>query len=353
MEYKRNRLLSADLLKLLAIFLVLWGHCLQQFLNKESIFENNLYVFIYSFHMPLFMVISGFFSLNSLQQPFRDVVLKKARQLLLPVFSWGIFIFLLYLVLDVAMSEYFTIYSPADAFSKAFDNFWFLKSLFLCYMLAWCSKRTGLSVPLWVILSLIISQLFPFYNVKVMYPCFLFGVFVRHYSQCIERYKIPLFLFSFTIFVIMSLFWNGDFLRPANLVGALRNGDTYAVMSMLYIRLYRTLIGISASLSLYILFTGLLDRKSIGDDSILGSMAKLGTYTLGIYILQVVLLEILLGAFVNCDSLNAFFFRYVVAPFSSAAIMLLCVFIYRFICRSRLLSYLLFGNSLLGKDCTK
>ena len=126
-----------------------------------------------------------------------DVVLKKARQLLLPVFSWGIFIFMLYLALDAFMSEYFTILSYGDAFSKAFDNFWFLKSLFLCYMLAWCSKRTGLSVPLWVVLSLIISQLFPFYNVKVMYPCFLFGVFVRHYSQCIERYKIPLFCSRF------------------------------------------------------------------------------------------------------------------------------------------------------------
>lgn len=51
-----------DNLKGIAIFLVVWGHSLQYLNNGEfDFFENSLFQVIYSFHMPLFMVISGFF----------------------------------------------------------------------------------------------------------------------------------------------------------------------------------------------------------------------------------------------------------------------------------------------------
>lgn len=346
----RRRLLSADLLKLSAIFLVLWGHCLQQFLGNGNILENSVYLFIYSFHMPLFMVISGYFSVKSLILPFRETVSKKARQLLLPTFSWSIFIFLIYMAFANLVPECYPITSAGVALSKAFDNFWFLKSLFLCYMIAWCGKNSGLSVSVWVILSLAASQIFPLYNVKVMYPCFLFGMAIKHYSYYIERHRVPLFLSSLSIFIIMSLFWDGDFIKPANLIGAIRNGETDNAMFMLFARFYRVSIGISASLSLYILFTGLFDGKYFCSNPILNRLSEFGTYTLGIYILQVVVLEIVLGTFINCDSLNIYIFQYIVAPLSSVAIMLFCIFIYKFICRYRFLSFVLFGNPLPCKE---
>ena len=63
MTQKNERLLFADLLKVLAIYLVLWGHCVQQFFTTSPL-ENDVYVYIYSFHMPLFMVLSGYFSIS-------------------------------------------------------------------------------------------------------------------------------------------------------------------------------------------------------------------------------------------------------------------------------------------------
>ena len=58
---KSERLVSFDLLKLFAIYLVVLGHCVQHLLPSHS-YDEPMYVYIYSFHMPLFMMISGYFS---------------------------------------------------------------------------------------------------------------------------------------------------------------------------------------------------------------------------------------------------------------------------------------------------
>ena len=59
----RNK--AFDVLKLFAIFLVVWGHCIQN-LHSGDFYSEPVYKIIYSFHMPLFMVISGFFSKSAM-----------------------------------------------------------------------------------------------------------------------------------------------------------------------------------------------------------------------------------------------------------------------------------------------
>lgn len=59
-----NRILAFDLLKLLAIYLVLVGHGTQHLLPSNPL-DEPLYIYIYSFHMPLFMMLSGYFSYSS------------------------------------------------------------------------------------------------------------------------------------------------------------------------------------------------------------------------------------------------------------------------------------------------
>ena len=89
-----KRLLSFDMLKLFAIFLVIWGHSIA-FLSNGDFEENEVYLWIYSFHMPLFMVISGyFFAGNSVQKPISTILKQKAVQLILPCIVWGVPIWL-------------------------------------------------------------------------------------------------------------------------------------------------------------------------------------------------------------------------------------------------------------------
>lgn len=55
---KTTRYLWLDLVKLFAISLVIWGHCIQQF--ESNYRQLDVFQIIYSFHMPLFMMDLGY-----------------------------------------------------------------------------------------------------------------------------------------------------------------------------------------------------------------------------------------------------------------------------------------------------
>ena len=54
-----NRILWLDALKCFAMFLVIWGHVIQY--GVTDYLENDIHIGIYSFHMPLFFMVSGLF----------------------------------------------------------------------------------------------------------------------------------------------------------------------------------------------------------------------------------------------------------------------------------------------------
>ncbi|MBQ6626858.1 MAG: acyltransferase family protein [Ruminococcus sp.] len=55
-----ERIYKFDNIKLLSIFLVVVGHVIEPYIGKSELFKS-LFIFIYSFHMPLFIFISGLF----------------------------------------------------------------------------------------------------------------------------------------------------------------------------------------------------------------------------------------------------------------------------------------------------
>ena len=56
-----ERLDNFDVAKFLAIFLVVWGHVVQQSCMLKNPFDDFICQTIYTFHMPLFMGLCGFF----------------------------------------------------------------------------------------------------------------------------------------------------------------------------------------------------------------------------------------------------------------------------------------------------
>ena len=57
----RNRDTLADSMKFILMFLVLWGHLMQEHIDGNRL-DATIYVFIYTFHMPLFLFLVGFFT---------------------------------------------------------------------------------------------------------------------------------------------------------------------------------------------------------------------------------------------------------------------------------------------------
>ena len=56
----KNRLMWADVVKGLLMILVILGHSIQCVLG-EGCFDDHVWNMIYSFHMPAFMAVSGYF----------------------------------------------------------------------------------------------------------------------------------------------------------------------------------------------------------------------------------------------------------------------------------------------------
>ena len=106
MEKERNGYL--DFVKGFAIFLVLWGHCIQYGMEKAGdFFENGMFKLIYSFHMPLFMLISGYLFYNSAcKRNLRSLIVSRLHSLGLPILLWG--------CLPEALKWIFSIYSSGQ-----------------------------------------------------------------------------------------------------------------------------------------------------------------------------------------------------------------------------------------------
>ena len=85
-----------DVIKGFAVILMIIGHCIQYGSGYSNLingahFSNVLFKFIYSFHMPLFMLVSGylfFYYVN--KYSFVEIIIKKLKQLLIPILSYTV-----------------------------------------------------------------------------------------------------------------------------------------------------------------------------------------------------------------------------------------------------------------------
>lgn len=98
-DLRSSRNSFLDITKGVAILLVILGHSIQYGMGEgyEGYWENPLFRFIYSFHMPLFMLISGYLFWHSYQKRGGKVVVaNRFKTLLYPIFFYEIALCLIY-----------------------------------------------------------------------------------------------------------------------------------------------------------------------------------------------------------------------------------------------------------------
>lgn len=81
----KQRILSVDFVKFISIFLVVWCHVIEG-IDTDGFWQNSVHHVVYSFHMPLFMLLSGYFSYSSLNKDWKEIFVSKFCQLILPTF---------------------------------------------------------------------------------------------------------------------------------------------------------------------------------------------------------------------------------------------------------------------------
>lgn len=115
-----SRLKWADIAKGIGIVLVVWGHSSLPFEFRK---------WIYSFHMPLFFILSGYFY-KSQKYGFTDFVLRKVRTLIIPYFFFGLLTW--FLLSFINISEFSPHTLKGFLISGAGNEpIWFLFTLFL------------------------------------------------------------------------------------------------------------------------------------------------------------------------------------------------------------------------------
>jgi len=123
------RIELVDSLKGYAILLVVLGHVIV-ISNPSEFTKSWLWTFIYAFHMPLFLFLSGYLVYQKPVGPIVDFIIKKGKRLLFPYLIW-LFISIL-IVNNFVFNNVIWMYLITHL--VVFDNIWFLPVLFISFL---------------------------------------------------------------------------------------------------------------------------------------------------------------------------------------------------------------------------
>lgn len=196
-----------DNVKFFLILFVVFGHFIQSYIGDDK-FIYTLYTTIYTFHMPAFILISGFFSKGFQKEGY---VKKIAKKLIIP-----------YLIFQGIYSVYY-FFSNGQQISE-FDplnphwSLWFLISLF-CWnvmLFLFTKLRRGLSLVLSIVLGVLVGYIDVIDNYLslsrtfVFFPFFLLGYYFK--KEHFEKFRDSKFKY-FSILIIGAIFV-GSYLLP-------------------------------------------------------------------------------------------------------------------------------------------
>lgn len=269
-----------DSLKAFAIFCVVLGHSIQCF-DKTGVM-NEVYSVIYSFHMPLFMVISGFFISKLFAMRIDRVVMQKSRQLLLPVVTFSVLAY----IISIATPIDFV--GDSTYIEYVFGGkMWFLKYLFACIIFACLSKLLFRNTLLAALLPAIVMISVSRVGLVRIYPFLWLGFCFNHYKDVIYKHAKTVLWAFFAAFAILLCFWDLEYDYPLYRWITISHGVSFDWFSFCVVT-YRFLVGASGSLFFIVLFKLFSQMKPCCFSKI---TSKIGKRTLGIYCFQIYLLE--------------------------------------------------------------
>lgn len=291
---KENRIYALDNLKGALIILVVLGHCIQYSTNNfDNIF---LFRFIYAFHMPLFMWVSGYVNYREGDTDLR-IIKRRSIQLVLPFVSWTI--------LTACLSQNFSYIW--DVVLNPTLSVWFIWDLFLiiCFstLVNYYSEKYKKENLISTIIAFFLAEaIVKIFNINIldishaldMGVFYIIGFFMHKYKIKFKVDNIPYWII-FTCFIILCVFWQRKspptFIPKAPLVV----GTLWKMLT--------ALLGCLVIPNLFFCFVKKYNKY----------LTYLGTQTLGIYVIHQMLLFKMLNVMVRwIDFQGPFYYVYIV-----------------------------------------
>lgn len=305
-----QRNIYLDIVKGVAIILVVYGHCIQygtMYYVDDEYFGNPLFTIIYSFHMPLFMLVSGFLFYGSISRHSAKYNLRtRFTALLVPIIAWNT---IHLLIMDTPLLLKGMDIPLLDNAKSYLTATWFLWSIFWCSIIALIVKNYLKDNIIAYILAGVVLLLLPNacgipYHV-FMYPYFITGYLWNKYNEYKRLSSLSVKTKAFILTVSMIFFTflcmqytKVDFIYTSGTCVVSYTQDVFLNCNQLSIDIFRYIIGFLGSACLLLLIKLTYNLASAKLKTI---TAAIGRKSIGIYVISV--------PFVNSYALSRIPFR--------------------------------------------
>ncbi|MCH1626358.1 acyltransferase family protein [Ferdinandcohnia quinoae] len=217
-----------DNAKFILICLVVFGHFIQPFIHDHKLI-STIYQFVYSFHMPAFILIAGYFAKGIKEDGY---IMKITKKLLLP-----------YLIFQSIYSiYYYFLYSGNELYIQPFNphwSLWFLISLFCWNLLLYVFSKIHpfVAISIAILMGIAIGY-FPFVGnflsisrTFVFLPLFLLGYFAKKKHFIYLKQPATMIVSAICLIIIFAIYY----LNPEINTGWLLGSKAYAALDMVQI----------------------------------------------------------------------------------------------------------------------
>lgn len=261
-----------DFIKGMLMWCVVYGHTVDALFGGNPYPPVWLHVFVRTFDLPFFMILSGYFLKKSLEnRGVWNVALNRITMIFIPIVIWT----LLRGSANVCGGMYYFLWAVLVSGMMCVLGY-FMASFFPSAIGKWVEAVLYL-----LILIVLYSVSLP-WNLFYLYPFFVVGYYLRNVNFAFRR------LATAAVMVIMAVglcFWSPDY-TPWN-IGALAWKSDF---SAFYVYVYRFLLALSGVYLMLTVFDAFY--AYLGSDSIfVRQVTDVGRETLAIYILQAIFVE--------------------------------------------------------------
>lgn len=270
-----------DKVKLLMVFLVVFGHLIEPIINQSEVIKT-IYKSIYSFHMPVFIILAGVFAKSDVSE---NTTFKNLKTLIIPFLVFTFLYETYNIIVDGTISNYTLNWQP-------YWILWFLFSMFIWKVTLPIIMQFKFPLLLSIIASLSAGYASDVgYFLGISRTLYFFPFFILGYKlgpsllSNIFLLKIPRVFYIAVLLMNIAVFWVFNDLPHLWLYGSfsyerIGNVEWYAfvIRSILYF------ISVISSVAILMLMP---DRKSIlsirGQNSLFvyvwhGFFVKIGMY---------------------------------------------------------------------------
>lgn len=299
MPQKRD--VTIDVLKFFAIIMVVLGHCIQygsgiEYRSSHVYLMNHIYQYIYSFHMPLFALVSGYLFYYSVsKRDIKQITINRISNLMIPILGWKLIINIFRNGRGIIASHdlgksiniltgYFTIYK----------NMWFLWAMLVCSGIVIVGHYIfNDNIMLYIIVVFGTFFVYDYYYQLWVWllPFFIIGYFANKNNwrdMLSKNHAKWIILIGLIIHVACVILWKNDYYIYKE--GRLCILDDDNMFYALYANFFRIISGLSGSF-VWFIFADFVSEFVSEDSKAYRIIYLCSKYSIGIYVFSVYILN--------------------------------------------------------------